>query len=87
MMEKIQTKRESKKFNENDIVRVAVAHGDGIGPEIMNATLKILDAAGANIKADPIEIGKKVYLSGNYAGIEKSAWQTINKNKIILKLL
>ncbi|NVJ89800.1 MAG: NADP-dependent isocitrate dehydrogenase [Flavobacteriaceae bacterium] len=85
MMEKIQIKRESKKFNENDIVRVAVAHGDGIGPEIMNATLKILDAAGANIKADPIEIGEKVYLSGNSAGIEKSAWQTINKNKIILK--
>ena len=81
-MEKIQ---KQEKRNENDIVKVAVAHGDGIGPEIMKATLDILDAAGANIKPEPIEIGEKVYNSGNSAGIEKSAWEIINKNKIILK--
>ncbi len=51
----------------------------------MDATLKILDAAGANIQADKIEIGEQVYLSGNSSGIEKSAWETINKNKLILK--
>lgn len=67
------------------VINVAVAYGDGIGPEIMEATLKILEAAGANINAEPIEVGEKVYLSGNSAGIEKSAWETINKNKLILK--
>ena len=38
----------------NERVRVAVAHGDGIGPELMKATLRILDAAGAEI--DPVQI-------------------------------
>jgi len=84
-MENTQIRKQQKTNNENDIVKVAVAHGDGIGPEIMNATLKILDVAGANIKPEPIEIGEKVYNSGNSAGIEKEAWETINKNKLILK--
>lgn len=84
-MEKIQVKQKSRQPSENDVVKVAVAYGDGIGPEIMNATLKILQVAGANIQAEPIEIGEKVYLAGNSSGIEKSAWETINKNKIILK--
>ena len=66
-------------------VKVAVAKGDGIGPEIMDATLKILKAAGANIEPEFIELGEQVYLSGNTSGIEKSAWETINRNKLILK--
>ncbi len=66
-------------------IKFAVAHGDGIGPEIMEATLKILKAAGANIEPEKIEIGEQVYLSGNSAGIKKEAWEVINRNKIILK--
>jgi len=66
-------------------VPIAVAMGDGIGPEIMKATLKILDAAGANIEPHTIEVGEKVYLSGETAGIGKEAWETIRKCKIILK--
>jgi isocitrate dehydrogenase len=44
---------------------ITVAHGDGIGPEIMNATLQILEAAGAALDIETIEIGEKVYLRGN----------------------
>lgn len=66
-------------------VKIAVAKGDGIGPEIMDATLKILKAAGAAIDPEFIEVGEKVYLSGNTAGITKESWETINANKIILK--
>jgi isocitrate dehydrogenase len=66
-------------------VKVAVAKGDGIGPEIMDATLKILNAAGANIEAEYIELGEQVYLSGNSAGIAKDTWEIINRNKLILK--
>lgn len=66
-------------------VKIAVAQGDGIGPEIMDATLKILNAADANIEPDFIELGEQVYLSGNTSGIRKEAWKTINENKIILK--
>lgn len=66
-------------------VKVAVAHGDGIGPEIMKATLRILEAAGANIEPEVIELGERVYLSGNTAGIAPQTWEVINRNKIILK--
>lgn len=65
--------------------KVAVAKGDGIGPEIMDATLRILDAAGANIDYEFIELGEKMYLAGNTAGIDKRAWDAIRSNKIIFK--
>ncbi len=43
------------------MTRITIAKGDGIGPEIMNATLEILKAAGAEIEIDEIEVGEKVY--------------------------
>jgi isocitrate dehydrogenase len=65
--------------------RITVAKGDGIGPEIMDATLRILEAAGAQLEYDFIDIGEKVYLSGNTAGITTESWDTLRKNKIFLK--
>src|SRR5580700_8774673 len=64
---------------------ITVAHGDGIGPEIMNATLQILEAAGAALEIETIEIGEKVYLRGNSAGIEPSSWQSLLRTKVFLK--
>src|SRR5205807_4288476 len=66
-------------------VPVTVAHGDGIGPEIMSATLRILEAAGAPLAIETIEIGEKVYLRGNTAGIEPSAWESLRRTKVFLK--
>jgi isocitrate dehydrogenase len=65
--------------------RITVAKGDGIGPEIMDATLSIITKAGANIEIDEIQIGEQVYLSGNTAGIAKESWDVIRRNKIFLK--
>jgi len=65
--------------------RITVAKGDGIGPEIMDATLAIIKAAGAQIEIDEIEVGEKVYLAGNTAGIAKESWESIRKNKVFLK--
>jgi isocitrate dehydrogenase len=67
------------------MTRITVAKGDGIGPEIMDATLKVILAAGAKIEIDEIEVGEKVYLAGNTAGIAPEAWETIRRNKIFLK--
>src|SRR3979490_2258025 len=66
-------------------VPITVAHGDGIGPEIMAATLHILSEAGANLDIETIDIGEKVYLQGNSAGIEKSAWESLRRTKVFLK--
>lgn len=65
--------------------RITIAKGDGIGPEIMDATLQIIKAAGAALEYDEIEVGEKVYLSGNTSGIAKESWDTIIKNKVFLK--
>jgi len=65
--------------------RITVAHGDGIGPEIMAATLEILEASGAALEIETIEIGEKVYLRGNTAGIEPSAWDSLRRTKVFLK--
>lgn len=67
------------------MTRITIAKGDGIGPEIMDATLEIIKAAGAKLEMDEIEVGEKVYLAGNTAGIAPEAWDTIRKNKIFLK--
>jgi isocitrate dehydrogenase len=65
--------------------RITVAKGDGIGPEIMDATLSIMNAAGAQLDYDFIEIGEKVYLDGNTAGITPESWDTLRRNKIFFK--
>jgi len=81
--ETLSNKKNNKKTNIP--VKIAVAKGDGIGPEIMSATLRILEGAGANIEPEYIELGEQVYLSGNTSGITSEAWEAIKKNKIIFK--
>ena len=68
----------SKKFK----MKITVAKGDGIGPEIMDATLNIFMAAGADIDIEEIEVGEKVYLAGNTSGISDESWDIIRKNKV-----
>ncbi len=37
--------------------KVAVVAGDGIGPEVIESALAVLDAAGAQFELVPVEIG------------------------------
>ncbi len=67
------------------MTKITVAKGDGIGPEIMDATLEIILAAGAQIEIEEIEVGEKVYLAGNSSGISSASWETIRRNKVFLK--
>ncbi len=64
---------------------VTVAHGDGIGPEIMAATLRILEAAGARIETETVELGEKVFLAGDTSGIAPSTWDSIRRTRVMLK--
>jgi isocitrate dehydrogenase len=66
-------------------VPVSVAFGDGIGPEIMAATLEVLDAAGAPLEVEPIEIGRDVYLRGVSSGIAPEAWESLRRTSVLLK--
>lgn len=65
--------------------KISVAYGDGIGPEIMQSTLDILTAAGANLEFEKVEIGEKAYLAGHSAGITDDAWASIRSNRVFLK--
>lgn len=64
---------------------ITIAYGDGIGPEIMQATLNILRAAQAQIEPQVIEVGEKAYLQGYTSGIPDAAWDILKRNKVLLK--
>jgi isocitrate dehydrogenase len=70
---------------QKNMTKVTIAMGDGIGPEIMEATLEVLKSAGARISTEEIKIGEQVYLSGNSSGIARSDWDVIRRNKVFLK--
>ncbi|MDZ4768577.1 MAG: isocitrate/isopropylmalate family dehydrogenase, partial [Chloroflexota bacterium] len=66
-------------------VPITVAHGDGIGPEIMDASLRIITAAGADVEFETIEIGEKAYLAGHNSGIAPSAWASLRRTHVFFK--
>lgn len=69
----------------NKKIPITVAEGDGIGPEIMDATLHILKDSGADLDIHKVEIGEKVYLRGEPSGISPSTWEIIRNTKGFLK--
>ncbi len=66
-------------------VPVTVAYGDGIGPEIMEATLHVLDKAGAELEIEEIVVGKSLYENGFSSGIKPEAWDSLRRTKVFLK--
>jgi isocitrate dehydrogenase len=64
---------------------ITVAYGDGIGPEIMEASLDILQKAGAKLDIETIEIGEAVYKQGHSAGITPAAWESLRRTKVFYK--
>lgn len=64
---------------------ISVAYGDGIGPEIMDATLRILKEAKADINLDIIEVGEKIYQKGFDCGLMPSAWESLESTRVLLK--
>src|SRR5438477_6678515 len=69
----------------SNLVPITVAYGDGIGPEIMAAALRIMKEAGARIAPETIEIDQNVYLRGINAGIEPSSWESLRRTKVFFK--
>jgi isocitrate dehydrogenase len=66
-------------------MKIAVAHGDGIGPEIMKAVLSVFDAAGVPLEYVPVEMGKWVFDKGFNNGMTPEAQQTIEEQGILFK--
>jgi isocitrate dehydrogenase len=66
-------------------VPITVARGDGIGPDLMEAVLFLMEQAGAALQIEEIEVGRDVYERGNSAGIEPDAWSSLRRTGVLLK--
>src|SRR6201991_1527191 len=66
-------------------MKIAVAKGDGIGPEIMDAVLTIFDAAKVPLEYEFVEMGKWVFDKGFNNGMTPEALQTIESLGILFK--
>ncbi|MFG0306568.1 MAG: isocitrate/isopropylmalate family dehydrogenase [Phycisphaerales bacterium JB040] len=66
---------------------IALAPGDGIGPEIMDAVMLVFDAAGVldHLDFQDAPMGEKVFAAGNSAGIADEAIDLIESTGLIFK--
>ena len=65
--------------------KIAVAKGDGIGPEIMDAVLTIFNAAKVPLEYDFVDMGKWVFDKGFNNGMTTQAQETIENLGILFK--
>lgn len=63
---------------------ITVFKGDGIGPEITDAVLAILDAAGAGLEYEIFNVGEAEY-EAHGALIPEEAFASFERNKVLLK--
>src|SRR5688500_13328034 len=68
-------------------LRIALAEGDGIGHEIMDATLELFRAAGVmeHVEFVPVEMGRAVFERGNSRGMTDEAIRITEECGILFK--
>ncbi len=66
-------------------LQIAVAKGDGIGPEIMDAVIQIFNAAAVPLNYQYIEMGKTYYDAGHRSGMTDAAKQAVEELGILFK--
>jgi isocitrate dehydrogenase len=66
-------------------MKIAVAKGDGIGPEIMDAVISIFDAAKVPLEYEYVDMGKWVFDKGYSNGMTPEAQQVIENLGILFK--
>lgn len=67
------------------INKIAVAKGDGIGPEIMDAVLRIFAANKVSLDYEFVEMGKSYFDAGHSTGMTDKARETIENLGILFK--
>ena len=71
----------------SDKLQIALAEGDGIGPEITKACLTVFEAAGCSehIEFVPVEMGSRVFDAGDTRGMTDSAIDTVERPGLLYK--
>jgi len=64
---------------------VTVIPGDGIGPECINAAMRIINATGVNIEWEERHAGASVFKQGIPSGVPVDTIESIKKTRVVLK--
>ncbi|WP_029010181.1 NADP-dependent isocitrate dehydrogenase [Azospirillum halopraeferens] len=64
---------------------ITAAAGDGIGPEVMEAVLEVLERAGARLAVEHVTAGDAAYRRGHDTGLEPAGWESVRRTGVLLK--
>src|SRR5438552_1551503 len=65
--------------------KITVLPGDGIGPEVVDSALAIINATGVAVEFEKCEAGARAFQKGIVTGIPKETIQSIERTKVVLK--
>ncbi|MBP6985271.1 MAG: NADP-dependent isocitrate dehydrogenase [Alphaproteobacteria bacterium] len=65
--------------------KITLINGDGIGPEVVGSTVKILEATGVKFDWEVCEAGAEVFKRGLPSGVPLETIESIQRNRLVLK--
>lgn len=68
-----------------DFIPITVAYGDGIGPEVVHAALRLLQEVSAPLQITVVELGESIFKTGSSTGIPADAWESLRRTRVLLK--
>jgi isocitrate dehydrogenase len=68
-----------------DTQTVTVIPGDGIGPECVDAAVRIIEATGAPLAWEERHAGERVFAQGIASGVPQETIDSINRTRVVLK--
>ena len=64
---------------------VTIIRGDGIGPEVIEATLRLMREAGALLDIEECAAGAEVFKAGDATGVPQDTIESIRRTGVALK--
>jgi isocitrate dehydrogenase len=64
---------------------VTLIPGDGIGPEVVSAARRVVEAAGARVEWEERQAGASVFKKGIASGVPQDTLESIRKSRVVLK--
>ncbi len=65
--------------------KITILPGDGIGPEVVDAALAIINATSAAVEFEKCEAGARAFQKGIVTGIPKETIESIERTRVVLK--
>jgi len=65
--------------------KITILPGDGIGPEVVDAALAIIEATGAAVEFEKCEAGARAFQKGVVTGIPRETIESIERTRVVLK--